>query len=100
MLVCDKLHFEMTSVDELGVWCYIEDDPTPTLFSPTQNMRDAWYIAEKVDGHVTLQKFNDDTPQYYAIVNHNDGKSESGWVSSPSEAICLAVLKAEGVDVG
>jgi hypothetical protein len=68
----------------------------PEVPSYTTDISAAWEVVEKMDEWIVQRARDGD---YWVTVRFGESWYLSGWVKSAPEAICLAALKAVGVDV-
>lgn len=95
---------EISSETDLGgVWIVDESDGIPFLFRPSENMRDAWLVAEKF-WRIEIEKENSD---YYTCIHTGTTNLDCEYGSelcyfaeakSAPMAICMAALQAYGID--
>ncbi|MFS0591750.1 hypothetical protein AB1L05_09120 [Cytobacillus horneckiae] len=67
-------------------------------FSPSTKIQDAWMVAEKLPYDVKVTKYKDLEPKYQGLVFIPDNV-QMVFADTAPMAICLAALKAVGVEV-
>lgn len=100
-LIIDKLEFELDSLNGMGHWVYIRQDQDPSLFRPSENIKDAWEVVEKLkDGYQYFYTGWDyPTATYFAqfieaIATDDEVGVELREINSIAETAPIAICRA------
>ncbi|MDQ0873767.1 hypothetical protein QFZ77_002426 [Paenibacillus sp. V4I3] len=98
------LGFEVNSLDGMGYWVYVGNDQDACLFRPSENVRDAWHVVEKMRERIFSKRrvFLDNLQEltrYIGTIDRTVAWPDVFWFVNP-ESICKAALLAvmEGKD--
>lgn len=105
-LTIAMLGYSVNCVDSMGHWVYIGEHQDACLFKPSENMRDAWIVVEKMRERIFSKRrvFLDNIQEltrYIGTIDRTVAWPDVFWFVNP-ESICkaalLTVMEGKGED--